>query len=118
MPGSWRVTAEVHRFYDGRQWVETFSVHPGDFVGSVKNKRTAEGREPLEIDFRTGLFVLDIIEDIGGIGRGGLLDNSRSAKVLLQNVRTGEVLELRDPRIDLNDPERRRLKDKAESAGA
>lgn len=118
MPGSWRVTAEVHRFYDGRQWVETFSVHPGDFVGSVKNKRTAEGREPLEIDFRTGLFVLDIIEDIGGIGRGGLLDNSRSAKVLLQDVRTGEVLELRDPRIDVNDPERRRLKDKAESAGA
>ncbi len=118
MPGSWRVTAEVHRFYDGRQWMESFSVHPGDFVGTVKNKRTADGRVPLEIDFRTGLFVLDIIEDIGAIGRGRLLDNSRSAKVLLQDVRTGEVLELRDPRIDLNDPDRRRLKDKAESDGA
>ena len=115
MPGSWRVTAEVHRFYDGRQWMETFSVHPGDFVGSVKNKRTADGGESLDIDFRTGLFVLDIIEDIGAIGRVRLPNNSRSAKVLLQDVRTGEVLELRDPRMDLDDPERRRLKDKAES---
>ncbi len=115
MPGSWRVTAEVHRFYDGRQWMETFSVHPGDFVGSVKNKRTADGGESLDIDFRTGLFVLDIIEDIGAIGRIRLPNNSRSAKVLLQDVRTGEVLELRDPRMDLDDPERRRLKVKAES---
>ncbi len=105
----------MHRFYDGRQWMETFSVHPGDFVGSVKNKRTADGGESLDIDFRTGLFVLDIIEDIGAIGRVRLPHNSRSAKVLLQDVRTGEVLELRDPRMDLDDPERRRLKVKAES---
>ncbi|MCH8152997.1 MAG: hypothetical protein IH830_11585 [Planctomycetes bacterium] len=115
--GLGRAIAEVYRFYDGDQWVETFRVQPGDYIGTVKEYRMPDGEEPVRIDFSTGLVVLDIVEDIDP-GRGGGLEAGRAAKVLLQDLRTGEILQLRDPQVEILNPDRRRLKQRAKSGRA
>ena len=115
--GLGRATAQVYRFYDGDQWVETFHVQPGDYIGTVKEYRMPDGEEPVRIDFSTGLVVLDIVEDIDP-GRGGGLEAGRAAKVLLQDLRTGEILQLRDPQVEILNPDRRRLKQRARSGKA
>ncbi len=115
--GLGRATAEVYRFYDGDQWVETFHVQPGDYIGTVKEYRMPDGEEPVRIDFSTGLVVLDIVEDIDP-GRGGGLEAGRAAKVLLQDLRTGEILQLRDPQVEILNPDRGRLKQRAKSGRA
>ena len=76
-----------------------------------------DGEEPVRIDFSTGLVVLDIVEDIDP-GRGGGFEAGRAAKVLLQDVRTGEILHLRDPNVEFHNPDRRRLKQRARSGRA
>ncbi|MCH8342694.1 MAG: hypothetical protein IH983_01770 [Planctomycetes bacterium] len=115
--GLGRAIAEVYRFYDGDQWVETFHVQPGDYIGTVKEYRMPDGEAPVRIDFSTGLVVLDIVEDIDP-GRGGGLEAGRAAKVLLQDLRTGEILQLRDPQVEILNPDRRRLKQRARSGRA
>jgi hypothetical protein len=122
--GLGRATAEVYRFYDGRHWMETFAVSPGGYIGGVREQRirSEDGSEDgsMEIDFRTDLFVLDIVPNIdAGRGRRAALPEAgKSARVLLQDFRTGEVLELRDPRTDLIDPDRLRLRDTVEATAA
>jgi hypothetical protein len=109
-----RATAEVYRFYDGRHWMEKFTVPAGGYIGGVKEVKLPDDQGTVEVDFRTDLFVLDIVADIddGRTGGGeGLLEAGEGAKVLLQDLRTGEVLELRDPRVELRNPDRRDLKD-------
>ncbi len=76
-----------------------------------------DGEEPVRIDFSTGLVVLDIVEDIDP-GRGCGLEAGRAAKVLLQDLRTGEILQLRDPQVEILNPDRRRLKQRARSGKA
>ena len=115
--GLGRATAEVYRFYDGDQWVETFHVQPGDYIGTVKEYRMPDGEEPVRIDFSTGLVVLDIVEDIDA-GRGAGLEAGRAAKVLLQDLHTGEILDLRDPQVEIHNPDRRRLEQRARSGRA
>jgi hypothetical protein len=118
-----RAKAEVYRFYDGRHWMETFTVSAGGYIGGTKEVTVPGVDDPVEVDFRTDLFVLDIVADTdegNDSGGRGLPDTGPRAKVLLQDLRTGEVLELRDPRTDLMSPDRRDLRDNlafAESGG-
>jgi hypothetical protein len=118
-----RAKAEVYRFYDGQLWMETFTVSAGGYIGGTKEVTVPGADDPVEVDFRTDLIVLDIVadtddgNDIGGRGRPNA---GPGAKVLLQDLRTGEVLELRDPRTELMNPDRRGLRDNlalAESGG-
>jgi hypothetical protein len=107
-----KATAEVYRFYDGRHWMESFRVPAGGYIGGVKQVKLPGGEVPVMVDFRTDLFVLDIVADIDDSGGGrGMVDAGPGAKVLLQDIRTGEVLELRDPRKELTNPARRDLKE-------
>jgi hypothetical protein len=107
--GLGRATAEVYRLYDGIQHMETFSVSPGGSIGGVKDVRMPGADRAIQVDFRSGLFVLDIVADTetspGGPGGRGP-NVGKSARVLLQDLQTGEILELRDPAWDLRDPDR------------
>jgi hypothetical protein len=115
--------AEVYRFYDGQHWMETFTVSAGGYIGGVKEVKLPDDQGTINVDFRTDLFVLDIVADIDdgrSNGGRGLPDAGSGARVLLQNLRTGEVLDLRDPRTDLMSPDRRDLREDlalAESGG-
>ena len=114
-----KARAEVYRFYDGRQWMESFRVEPGEYIGMVvEMKPDGSDEQAVPIDFKTDLIVLDIVEDIDAVGGGrGRLDPGRKARVLLQNVKTGEILELRDPLVEKRHPDLRRLQDKMEESG-
>ena len=114
--GLGRATVEVYRFYDGRQWAATFVVDVGDYIGGVKDFRLPDRDDPVQIDFNTDLLVLDVVEDVNA-PRTGPLAAGRPAKVLLQDLRTGRILALRDPRLEKLNPDRRTLKDKVDSAG-
>jgi hypothetical protein len=109
-----RAKAEVYRFYDGQHWMETFTVSAGGYIGGVKEVELPDDQGTVNVDFRTDLFVLDIVADIDdghSNGGRGQPDTGSGAKVLLQDFRTGEVLELRDPRTDLMSQDRRDLRD-------
>ena len=54
----------------------------------------------------------------GLLERLGGLPDGPGAKVLLQDLRTGEVLELRDPRTELTNPDRRFLRENLALAGS
>lgn len=112
-----RVTAEVYRFYDGVQWMETFNVTPGGYIGGLRTEQHDGG--PVEIDFTTDLFVLDIVEGVDAgtaVGaRGAALPQGDGTQVLLQDFRTGEVLQLRNPAAETASFERRELRDRVEA---
>jgi hypothetical protein len=94
--------------------MEKFTVPAGGYIGGIKAVKLPDGQGTVEVDFRTDLFVLDIVADIddGTVpGRGVANVAGPGAKVLLQDIRTGEVLELRDPQVELRCPERRDLRD-------
>ncbi len=114
--GLGRAKAEVYRFYDGNHWMETFSVYPGGAIGDVKEVRLTDGQGTIEIDFRTNYYVLDIVKDVdGGRSNGGRLPEAGSgARVLLQDLQTGET-GMRDPQTELASPDRQMLRDKLDS---
>ncbi len=78
---------EVYRFYDGVWRQAEFTARPGDRIGDLRRPR--RNQTGPTIDYSTSWFVLDIIED-----------PARGASVLLQNIETGEVSPLRDPRVE------------------
>jgi hypothetical protein len=86
------VSAEVFRFFDGRWWRDVFRVEPGERIGSAQNA-APRGQAPVEIDFGTDWFVLDVVHDPRRSG-----DSDPGALVMLQNLRTGELSPYRDPR--------------------
>ena len=110
-----QATAEVYSFYNGRWWLETFSVQPGDRIGSTQAIRRADA-EPLEVDFGTNWFVLDIIADIDADRSAE--DQGRGATVLLQSVGDGGSTRLADPIAAIRDRERQQLKEAVEEAEA
>ena len=111
--GLGRATAEVYRFYDGTQWVEKFSVQPGGAIGGVKEVRRPDGTI-MVVDFTTSFFILDIVEQIEtGRNEAGRPDIIRGeAQVLLRDLNDPRLIEMRDPRIEEDDPERVRLQEK------
>ena len=109
--GLGQVTAEVYKYFDGRQWMGTFKVQPGEHIGAVQMKRPGDGQPPFEVDFSTGLYVLDIVADIDA-SRSDARNSGLAATVLLQNARDAEKIEFRDPRTDGSDARRWDLRDK------
>lgn len=103
-------TIEVFRFYDGRWWEQSFTVQPGQRIGSVREERRGDDRR--EIDYSTDWFVLDILPDVEGTGAS----EGRAAMVILQSLRTGEVREMRHPLNDINHPLRRQLRSEVQIA--
>jgi hypothetical protein len=115
--GPARVMAEVYRFFDGTQWMDTFLVSPGGSIGSRKQMKRPGDTALVEVDFTTGFFVLDVVEKIGD-GKGGTPDSGGDARVLLHDVRGARPPVLRDPQADLKDAERDMLRDKVPTAAA
>ena len=109
--GLGQVTAEVYKYFDGRQWLGTFKVQPGEHIGARQMQRPGDGQPPFEVDFSTGLYVLDIVADIDA-SRSDARNSGLAATVLLQNVRDAQMIEFRDPRADGSDAHRRDLRDK------
>ena len=109
--GLGQVTAEVYKYYDGQQWMDSFKVQPGEHIGSPQTQRIGGGQPPVEVDFSTGLYVLDIIEDIDA-PRGDARTSGSAATVLLQDALDAKKIQLRDPRIDASDEHRRDMRDK------
>lgn len=109
--GLGQVTAEVYRYYDGRQWMDSFKVQPGEHIGAWQTQRPGDGQPPVEVDFSTGLYVLDIVADIDA-SRSDARNSGLAATVLLQNARDAQKIEFRDPRTDGSDARRWDLRDK------
>jgi len=111
---------EVFRFYDGLTWSETFSVQPGDRIGAVRdvNLRSADGSsKKFTIDFRTDWIVLDIIHN-HEIEQSASTAGSSLARIVLMDLKTGEITEIRDPNSDRMSSARRSLKDEVELSKA
>ncbi len=109
--GLGQVTAEVYKYFDGRQWMGTFKVQPGEHIGAMQMKKSGDGQPLVEVDFSTGLYVLDIVVDIDA-SRSDARNSGLAATVLLQNARDAEKIEFRDPRTDGSDARRWDLRDK------
>ncbi|MCH8825132.1 MAG: hypothetical protein IH984_16680 [Planctomycetes bacterium] len=99
-------TAEVFRYYDGREWMETFKVQPGEHIGGLEMQR----HEGMEVDFSTGIYVLDIIGDINEERNGIQIRTGHAARVLLQDTAGEQSVEIRHPRSDSSDPNREDLR--------
>lgn len=122
--GLGQVEAEVRRFHDGQWHDQTFPVQPGDRIGGVRRVEVASGdddmagggapgeggasepddgrmlQDEIDIDFGTGLYVLEIIPnadlDPGRVRFG------REATVVLAPMDASLDLghEIRDPKVD------------------
>ena len=109
--GLGQVTAEVYKYYDGQQWMDSFKVQPGEHIGGPQTQRVGDGQPSIEVDFSTGLYVLDIIEDIDA-PPADARNSGSAATVLLQDALDAKKIQLRDPRIDASDEHRRDMRDK------
>jgi len=107
-------TVEVFAFRDGRRQVQSFSVSPGDPIGRRTEARRAE-RGAGEVDFSTGWFVIDVVEDPAR-DRVTAGDRARGVTVLVGRMDSPEVIEIRIPEEDSGHPERRRFEDEVRSS--
>jgi uncharacterized membrane protein YgcG len=98
---------EVYRLHEGRRERLELNVQPGERIGRLDD----------DIDFTTEYYLVDVVEDVlgGGSGRGGAREK-RSIAVIAPIGRDG--VEYRMPSVDVNEPERRKLKEEAEAASA
>lgn len=105
---------EVFAFRDGKRRTENFSVQPGDVIGSPATVRRG-GRVLAEVDFSTGWFVVDILEDPSRDDvTGG--DRAKGAIVLVARVEDPSVVEARYVEIDRSSEARRRFTDEVRAA--
>jgi hypothetical protein len=111
-------TFQVFRFHDGLTWLQEFIVEPGDRVGSTKRVKLtgAQGAVKEEsINFSTNWVVVDIIQDAEAPKAGALpSQQGMEARVVLMDMQTGEITEMRDPRDDKNSALRQELLDEVE----
>lgn len=106
-------TIEVFAFRDGLRRSATFSVQPGDVIGGVESVRRA-GQPDAQIDFSTGWYVMDIIEDPS---RDQVSGNERTRGVVVLVGRLGASdREERFPESDRGNPLRRKFADEVEAA--
>ncbi len=94
-----QVDAEVYRFYDGRWWMETFRIQPGDRIG-LETQRRGRRDEGEDIDFKTDWYLVDCISDV----------DRETPLVMAQHLYTGELSGMLDPETQVRDPERQRLR--------
>lgn len=106
-------TVEVFAFRDGRRRSASFSVQPGDVIGGMESVRQA-GKPDALVDFSTGWYVMDIIEDPS---RDQVDGNERTRGVVVLVGRLGgSEPEQRLPESDRNNPLRRKYADEVEVA--
>lgn len=106
-----RATAEVYHYERGRWWYAAFPVEPGMRVGEPRSPR---GAGPVDIDFGTSWFVLDIREDIDADERAR--DAGLAGEVVLQHFADAERIRVVRPMADRSDDERLRLRDLVDQA--
>lgn len=100
-------TIEVFRFYDGRWWDQRFTVEPGQRIGD-RRESGPRGEDGPMIDYGTDWFVLDILPDLDASRQQSA--DGRGAMVVLQHLRSGEVMEIRHPLADMESDLRQRLR--------
>jgi hypothetical protein len=105
---------EVFAFRDGKRRSESFSVQPGDVIGSPATVRRG-GKVLAEVDFTTGWFIVDILEDPSRDDVSGG-DRAKGAIVLVARVEDPSVIEARYVEVDRSSETRRRFVDEARSA--
>ena len=105
---------EVFAFRDGKRRTESFSVQPGDVIGSPSTVRRG-GRVLAEVDFTTGWFVVDILEDPSRDDVSGG-DRAKGAIVLVARVDDPSVIEARYVEFDRSSEQRRRFTDEVRAA--
>ncbi len=105
---------EVFAFRDGKRRSESFSVQPGDVIGSTATVRRG-GRVLAEVDFSTGWFVVDILEDPSRDDVSGG-DRAKGAIVLVARVEDPSVIEARYVEFDRASEMRRRFADEVRAA--
>ncbi|MGA0706115.1 MAG: hypothetical protein ACO3P8_11205, partial [Steroidobacteraceae bacterium] len=105
---------EVFAFRDGKRRSESFSVQPGDVIGSPATVRRG-GKVLAEVDFTTGWFVVDILEDPSRDDVSGG-DRAKGAIVLVARVEDPSVIEARYVEVDRSSETRRRFVDEVRTA--
>ena len=105
---------EVFAFRDGKRRTESFSVQPGDVIGAPATVRRG-GRVLAEVDFTTGWFVVDILEDPSRDDVAGG-DRAKGAIVLVARVDDPGVVEARYVEVDRSSETRRRFTDEVRAA--
>ncbi len=111
MLGLGHATAEVYRFQDGQWWRRSYVVQPGDHIGDVYSQRVGENRrDVVPIDFSTGYYVLDVINDLDASSDDPLSARSGTI-VVLQDAATGQRTQVRLPTSETRDRNRLDLYD-------
>jgi len=111
LAGGSTAAAEVYRFRDGKTWMERFTLQLGDRVGG---ETEAKAGAATAMNFSTDWFLLDVTPNV--LANKDDVRDGYGALALLQNLTSGELMQVRNPRVDLSSPERIRLKDEVDLA--
>jgi uncharacterized membrane protein YgcG len=98
---------EVYRFVEGRWRRSEVLVQPGDRIGRVDSRPTGK-----DIDFATQFFLVDIVEDLEAKGKSG--SERRPGMAVVRSL-DGDEMQVRAPLRDLDDAERRRLREQLDT---
>lgn len=101
-------SVEVYAFRNGQRRVQSFSVAAGEPIGRPSEARG--GERGVEIDFSTGWFVVDVIEDPARDRMSGG-ERVRGVVVLVGRMDDPRLVEVRLPEQDASSEERRRFDD-------
>ncbi|MDD4889328.1 MAG: hypothetical protein PHU85_05310 [Phycisphaerae bacterium] len=109
------ITAEVtvYRKVNGWWFKRSFTARPGETVGGkLMERRLPTDKEPVEVDFNTGMRVVDVRFDqdilVRSVENGQVIDiPTKSTQVLLVDPK-GQ-LRLRSLGEDIQDPDRKKL---------
>lgn len=101
-------SAEVYRFHNGRWWLQSFLLQPGDRVGEPKSSGTAT------VDYGTDWFLLDVVPNPGSSKQDE--EGGFAAMVMLQSLSDPSKVEWHAPHDDAFSLERRDLSGKVKLA--
>ncbi|MFZ9880763.1 MAG: hypothetical protein ACO3QC_05115 [Phycisphaerales bacterium] len=103
--GVGQATVEVFRYSEGQRHQQSFSVQPGDPIGSRGGATS--------IDFSTGYYLVDVVPDPTS-DRGGV--DRRVGAIAIVQSSSGERYEIRVPKAEQGNPARIAFEDEVELA--
>lgn len=106
-------SVEVYAFRDGQRRVQSFSISAGEPIGRPSDARG--GERGAEIDFSTGWYLVDVIEDPARDRMSGG-ERVRGVVVLVGRIGDPDLIEVRMPDQDAASEERRRYEDDVRAA--